>query len=61
MGEVHTIAIPPCDEHPPWRDWPDVNLIAGTCPRCMAFIADGTSAARELRARQLIREREAQR
>lgn len=55
----YTISAPPCAEHPPLEDWPMRNLLLGTCPGCGCGGFDDRAIGRMIRARQLIREREA--
>ena len=55
MSEAHTLYCPPCENHPPFSEWPAWNLIQGQCPACGTGNIDG--CWRELKARRLVRER----
>lgn len=59
-GDDHavTISLPVCERHPRMVFWPSGNLVRGICPECGQFVDDGPAAARVLRSRRLIEERE---
>lgn len=54
MDDGRTISQPPCDTHPPLRDWPAKNLINDTCPTCGQCQVFPEATVRELRLRRVV-------